>query len=66
MEIGTIQSSDQGGGIIARSGNIAIRFNADRIIGRDRKGLNQGDQVWFEVESADNSLVAINIRKFHG
>jgi cold shock CspA family protein len=63
MEIGTITSASQSGGMISRSGNIDIRFNADRIIGRDRKGLNQGDQVWFEVESANNNLVAINIRK---
>jgi cold shock CspA family protein len=66
MEIGTIQSSDQGGGTIARTGNNPIRFYSDRIISRDRKGLNQGDQVWFEVESSNNTMVAINIRKFHG
>ncbi len=65
MEMGTIRSSNQGGGTISRLGNIDIRFYADRIVGRDRKGLNQGDQVWFEVESANSSLVAINIRKGH-
>ena len=66
MEIGTIRASDQSGGTISRSGNLDIRFRSDRIVAKDRKGLTPGDQVWFEIESADNNLVAINIRKFHG
>jgi cold shock CspA family protein len=66
MEIGTIASSDQSGGIIARTGGIDIRFYVDRVIGRDRKSLKDGDQVWFEIECSINHQQAINIRKFHG
>ena len=65
MEMGVISACSSGGGTITRSGNLDIRFYADRIVGRDRKGLNQGDQVWFEVENANSNLVAINIRKCH-
>ena len=63
MEHGVIKSSGESGGMISRAGNLDIRFSPSRIIGRDRKGLKAGEQVWFEVENSNNTLSAINIRK---
>lgn len=64
MERGIIQSYNRGsGGTISRSASADVRFNADRIVGKDRNGLKQGDAVWFEVENIQNAHSAINIRK---
>ena len=65
MERGTIRSFDRssGDGTISRSGNSDVRFNASRIIGKDKGGFKPGDSVWFEVENIQSNHVAINIRK---
>ena len=65
MKKGIIQSYDQGSGTgtISRCESGDVGFNSDRIMGRDRKGLKQGDSVCFKIENVFNNHVAINIRK---
>ncbi len=65
MEKGTINSYDQdsGGGTIGRLDGADVRFTSDKVLGRDRIGLKQGDSVWFEVENILSNHVAVNIRK---
>lgn len=65
MERGIIKSYDQesGTGTIGCSESADVRFNAERILGKDRNSLRQGDPVWFEIENIQNNHVAINIRK---
>ena len=64
MERGIIKSYDRGSGAgtIGRTGDTDVTFNATRIIG-NRNDINQGDRVWFEMETMKNSHSAINIRK---
>jgi len=65
MEKGTVRSYDResGSGTIGCGENADVRFSADRILGKDRNGLKQGDLVWFEIENIQNNHSAINIRK---
>ena len=50
-------------GTIGCVGNPDVKFNADRIIAKDKNGLKQGDAVWFKVENTLNDHSAIDIKK---
>ena len=65
MERGLIKIFDRtaGSGTISRGEEKDIQFYANAIISRDRNALNQGDPVWFEVESFSGQHFAINIRR---
>ncbi len=64
MEKGVIKVYDKGmgSGLIARRGELDVKFFADKILGRDRTNLKEGDTVMFEIENIENELRAINIR----
>ncbi len=65
MEKGIIRSYDResGSGTIGCGEGADVRFAADRILGKDRNSLKQGDSVWFEIENIQSRHSAINIRK---
>jgi hypothetical protein len=49
--------------MISRVSDVDVKFYADRVVGRDRVSLRQGDAVWFEVEQINHIHVAVNVRK---
>ena len=65
MERGTVKSYDKssGRGSIGRLGNTDVNFSSDRVLGRDRLHIKEGDSVLFEVDNINHLHVAINIRK---
>jgi len=65
VQRGIIKSYDKStnSGTIGRALEVDVRFFADKVLGRDRSTLMQGDQIWFELEQIDHHHVAINIRK---
>jgi cold shock CspA family protein len=65
MQRGIIKSYDRSSscGLIGRPCEVDVKFYADRVVGRDRASLHQGDPVWFEVEQINHMHVAVNVRK---
>ncbi len=65
MERGLVKSYNKGSGagVISRSSNTDVNFSSDNVLGKHRFSLEQGDSVWFEVDTRKDLHVAINIRK---
>jgi len=65
MEKGKVRSitGHNNGGIIADMQGRVISFNNSNIVGKDRRSLKTGDQVWFERIGAGSNANAINIRR---
>jgi len=64
MEKGKVRSltGHSNGGTMADIEDQSISFNNSNIVGKDRRSLKAGDQVWFERIGAGPNVNAINIR----
>jgi len=65
MEKGKVRSltGHNNDGTIADIEGQIISFNNSNIVGKDRRSLKTGDQVWFEKIGAGSNVNAINIRR---